>query len=152
VNLDNNDPEALEVVLRHLYVRSGCCWVLHKGEGKYSKEVQFHIDVAITADQIGVLELAEEVVKYTKRRISMECWKLESYARTMTENFIPAVFGKPVCAALETLKEAIILAVAKAFRDRESPLDQINLVLCQYPELNRKVFEIKIGARERFSA
>ena len=141
MNLDDNDPEALEVVLRQLYVRSIWCWVRREGRGNDSQETQFHINVAITADQLGVLGLAEKVVQHLQFLISSKCWEHEPYARTMTETIIPAIFGKPICGALETLKEGIILAVAKAFRHREGPLDQINLVLCQYPELNRKVLE-----------
>ena len=141
MNLDDNDPEALEVILRHLYVRLESYRPRSSSTIDFSQNAQFDINVAITADQLGVLDLAEQAAEYLKSEIGWELWEDEMYADTMIEIAIPAIFGKPVCAALKAVEIVIAVSVAAAFRGCIGSLDRINSLLCQYPILNRQVLE-----------
>ena len=137
MNLDDNDPEALEVVLRHLYVR----WSRYRSpyilNANFLQTTQFHINVTVTADQLGVLDLAEHVAAGLQRSISKKEWKHSWYADMMTEVMVPAIFNQHICAALEILKPEITSSIADVFSGHEECIDQINLVLCQNPELNK---------------
>ena len=127
--------------MRHLYVRLESYRPRSSSTIDFSQNAQFDINVAITADQLGVLDLAEQAAEYLKCEIGWELWEDETYADTMIEIAIPTIFGKPVCAALKAVETVIIVSVAAAFRGCNGPLDRINRLLCQYPIMNRQVLE-----------
>jgi hypothetical protein len=141
VKLDENEPEALNFVLGHLYAPSKISSFTLCPSARYSESAQSHINIAMTADQLGVLDLAQQVAGGLKRAILFKEWESGYYADMMVKIVIPAIFGKHICAALETLKETIILSVGNAFKQRKGPLDEINVLLCQHPEMNKLLLD-----------
>jgi hypothetical protein len=104
------------------------------------------MNVIITADRLGALNLVEEAVQILRARIVYSIYpKDDTEVKTILEVVAPRLFSEHVCVPLKTLKNPVARSIATAFKTLEELRDRINHVLCQYPDLNKKVMLINLG-------
>jgi hypothetical protein len=138
VILNENDPEILDIVLRHLYVRYEK--LPYEYSMTHSALAQLALKVAVVADQFGVPALLDMAIDMLRTIIEPKSWRKKNEVVDCIMNVIvPGLFSEPVCAALEMFKELMPKSIATLFERNHNDRDQISEVLCQYPVLNKQV-------------
>jgi hypothetical protein len=137
VILNENDPEILDIVLRHLYVRYEK--LLYANSMTDSAVAQLALKLAVTADQFGVPALLDMAMDMLRTFFEPKSWRKKNVVDCIMDVIVPGLFSGPVCATLEMFKELMPKSIATLFERNHNDRDQISEVLCQYPVLNKQV-------------
>jgi hypothetical protein len=136
--LDDIDPEILDIVLQHLYVRIPYNVGSHIERCETPEDVQEVMELIIASDRVGVLDLVKQAVVILKDMIEEVEWSEED-SEEIAPMIAKAAFELNARGAFAPVKSATAHFIARTFREHEILRGAMNDLLGQYAELRMLV-------------
>jgi predicted hydrocarbon binding protein len=138
VVLDDIDPEILDIILQHLYVRIPYNVGSHIERCETPEDVQEVVELIVASNRVGVLDLVKQAVVILKDMIEEVEWSEED-SEEIAPMITKAAFEGKANRAFEPVKSATAHFIAKTFREHEILRGAMNDLLGRYAELRMLV-------------
>ena len=136
--LDDIDPDVLDIILQHLYVRIPYNVGSHIERCEKPKDVQEVVELIIASDRVGVLDLVKQAVAILKDMINEVEWRQED-SEEIAPMIAKAAFDGKANREFEPVKSATAHFIARTFRRYEMLRGAMNDLLGRYAELRMLV-------------
>lgn len=138
VVLDETDPEILDIILQHCYIRIPYDVGRHIEQCKMTEDLREIIDLISAANKFGVLDLVKQAVAILHDMIKEVDWS-EDDAEEISQMTVTAAFAENACSAFDHVKPVIAHFITRIFREHEILRGTVNNLLGQYAELRMLV-------------